>query len=370
MMMDQTHFGEYLLRQQMLHAASLSGLQHRIGVDAEPPACEARLLNGDLWRRFHDIGTEMIITKGGRRMFPSLRVSLAGMDPREEYCVLLELSLVGRRRWRWAGGAWAAAGGAEPQSPRRLMLHPDSPAPGHHWTANPVSFSKLKLTNNTMDAQGHMVLTSMHKYRPRVLVVRARDAAALAWGAPHAAFSFPETEFIAVTAYQNDRITKLKIDNNPFAKGFRACGQSKCKRKSVDQNIQYQKMDDASTSPSNDTDCSEAKRACSDEASSCSEEGSLRSSSPRSPPLAESPAPLVVSPENVTPAPAFYPDLPYLGSMPMAMPFSLWPSAPMPGAFGWGAVPPPPRVPTPPPTAPAPCRRVKSFTISAILGEG
>lgn len=47
-----------------------------------------------------------------------------------------------------------------------------------------------------------MVLTSMHKYRPRVLVVRARDAAALAWGAPHAAFSFPETEFIAVTAYQ------------------------------------------------------------------------------------------------------------------------------------------------------------------------
>ncbi|CAH2086150.1 unnamed protein product [Euphydryas editha] len=66
MMMDQAHFGEYLLRQQMLHAASLSGLHHRIGADAKPPACEARLLNGDLWRRFHDIGTEMIITKGGR----------------------------------------------------------------------------------------------------------------------------------------------------------------------------------------------------------------------------------------------------------------------------------------------------------------
>lgn len=83
-------------------------------------------------------------------------MALSGLDPREEYCVLLEMSLVGRRRWRWAGGAWAAAGGAEPQSPRRLMLHPDSPAPGHHWTANPVSFSKLKLTNNTMDALGHV----------------------------------------------------------------------------------------------------------------------------------------------------------------------------------------------------------------------
>jgi len=30
---------------------------------------------------------------------------------------------------------------------------------------------------------------------------------------------------------QNDRITKLKIDNNPFAKGFRESGQSRCKRK-------------------------------------------------------------------------------------------------------------------------------------------
>ncbi len=30
---------------------------------------------------------------------------------------------------------------------------------------------------------------------------------------------------------QNYRITKLKIDNNPFAKGFRETGQSRCKRK-------------------------------------------------------------------------------------------------------------------------------------------
>ncbi|CAK1545152.1 unnamed protein product [Leptosia nina] len=295
------------------------------------------------------------------RMFPSLRVSLNGLDPREEYCVLLELSLVGRRRWRWAGGAWAAAGGAEPQSPRRLMLHPDSPAPGHHWTANPISFSKLKLTNNTMDAQGHMVLTSMHKYRPRVLVVRARDAAALAWGAPHASFSFPETEFIAVTAYQNDRITKLKIDNNPFAKGFRACGQSKCKRKTSDID---QATDSTNESP-------EPKRACSDAASSCSEEGSLRSSSPRSPPLVESPAPIIRQTTPDIKAPAFYPpELQYMHSLNMPMPFGIWPNGPAnPFMASWSPIPPPaPRVPSPSP--PAPCRRVKSFTISALLGEG
>jgi hypothetical protein len=36
-------------------------------------------------------------------------------------------------------------------------------------------------------------------------------------------FSFPETKFMAVTAYQNHRITQLKIASNPFAKGFRDC---------------------------------------------------------------------------------------------------------------------------------------------------
>lgn len=32
---------------------------------------------------------------------------------------------------------------------------------------------------------------------------------------------FPETTFIAVTAYQNEEVTQLKITNNPFAKAFR-----------------------------------------------------------------------------------------------------------------------------------------------------
>ena len=37
----------------------------------------------------------------------------------------------------------------------------------------------------------------------------------------------PEAQFIAVTAYQNEQITQLKIDNNPFAKGFRDNGMGR-----------------------------------------------------------------------------------------------------------------------------------------------
>ncbi len=38
---------------------------------------------------------------------------------------------------------------------------------------------------------------------------------------PIATVDFPETTFVAVTAYQNEEVTQLKISNNPFAKAFR-----------------------------------------------------------------------------------------------------------------------------------------------------
>uniref|UniRef100_A0A1A9VRH5 T-box domain-containing protein n=1 Tax=Glossina austeni TaxID=7395 RepID=A0A1A9VRH5_GLOAU len=75
------------------------------------------------------------------------------------------------------------------------------------------------------------ILNSMHKYQPRFHLVRANDILKL----PYSTFRtyvFKETEFIAVTAYQNEKITQLKIDNNPFAKGFRDTGAGKREKKS------------------------------------------------------------------------------------------------------------------------------------------
>lgn len=46
-----------------------------------------------------------------------------------------------------------------------------------------------------------IVLASMHKYAPRIHVIRASDLAHLPYS-PQQSFCFRETEFIAVTAYQ------------------------------------------------------------------------------------------------------------------------------------------------------------------------
>ena len=66
----------------------------------------------------------------------------------------------------------------------------------------------------------------MHKYQPRFHLVRCNDIQKIPM-TPFRTYIFKETEFIAVTAYQNEKITQLKIDHNPFAKGFRDSGSGK-----------------------------------------------------------------------------------------------------------------------------------------------
>ncbi|XP_035632745.1 T-box-containing protein TBX6L-like isoform X1 [Oncorhynchus keta] len=178
------------------------------------------LEKSDLWKSFHNLATEMIITKHGRRMFPHCKVSLSGLQPYANYVLMVDMVPVDNFRYRWNKGQWDMAGKAEPQLPCRTYVHPDSPAPGSYWMKQSVSFLKLKLTNNTLDQHGHIILHSMHHYIPRFSVVQADSLYSVCWGHFHS-FSFPETSFTAVTAYQNTKIAKLKIDHNPFAKGFK-----------------------------------------------------------------------------------------------------------------------------------------------------
>ncbi|XP_034526280.1 T-box transcription factor TBX20 isoform X2 [Ailuropoda melanoleuca] len=175
----------------------------------------------ELWDKFHELGTEMIITKSGRRMFPTIRVSFSGVDPEAKYIVLMDIV---------------------PVDNKRLYVHPDSPFTGEQLLKQMVSFEKVKLTNNELDQHGHIILNSMHKYQPRVHIIKKKDHTASLLNLKSEEFRtfiFPETVFTAVTAYQNQLITKLKIDSNPFAKGFRDSSRlTDIERESVESLIQ------------------------------------------------------------------------------------------------------------------------------------
>ncbi|XP_071385611.1 T-box transcription factor TBX20 isoform X2 [Centroberyx affinis] len=180
----------------------------------------------ELWDKFHELGTEMIITKSGRRMFPTIRVSFSGVEQDSKYIVLMDIVPVDNKRYRYAyhRSSWLVAGKADPPLPARLYVHPDSPFTGEQLLKQMVSFEKVKLTNNELDQHGHIILNSMHKYQPRVHIIKKKDHTASLLNLKSEEFRtfvFTETVFTAVTAYQNQLITKLKIDSNPFAKGFR-----------------------------------------------------------------------------------------------------------------------------------------------------
>ncbi|KAF6729784.1 T-box transcription factor TBX5 [Oryzias melastigma] len=194
----------------------------------------------ELWTKFDEVGTEMIITKAGRRMFPSYKVKVIGLNPKTKYILLMDIVPGDDHRYKFADNKWSITGKAEPAMPGRLYVHPDSPATGAHWSRQLVSFQKLKLTNNHLDPFGHIILNSMHKYQPRLHIVKADENNG--FGSKNTAFCthvFPETAFIAVTSYQNHKITQLKIENNPFAKGFRGSDDNELHRMAKLQGKDY-----------------------------------------------------------------------------------------------------------------------------------
>ncbi|UJR33017.1 hypothetical protein I4U23_020477 [Adineta vaga] len=187
------------------------------------------LLNRPLWLKFASHIHENVVTKTGRRMFPTLELKVSGLKSEAIYDIYVEMVLVDTNHWKFNSGKWMASDQADscPKNSHRY-LHPDSPSSGEQWMKNTrISFSKLKLTNNKKlagsDSQNQMplLLNSMHKYIPRLSIVQISEESIDSLS--KYTFTFPETQFIAVTAYQNTDITQLKIDNNPFAKGFRDC---------------------------------------------------------------------------------------------------------------------------------------------------
>lgn len=109
-------------------------------------------------------------------MFPSVQVSVSGLDRKAHYSVMLELIEASDRRHKYVGGpadsaskstsyprGWTSAGPAEPQPSleRRRYLHPDGPALGSHWMQHPINFSKLKLTNNAVEHHSNVSIQNI-----------------------------------------------------------------------------------------------------------------------------------------------------------------------------------------------------------------
>jgi T-box protein 2 len=89
-----------------------------------------------------------------RRMFPPFKVVVSGLHKKRKYILLMDIAAVDDCRYKFHNSRWIVAGKADPEMPRRMYVHPDSPALGEQWMNKPISFHKLKLTNNVSDQNG------------------------------------------------------------------------------------------------------------------------------------------------------------------------------------------------------------------------
>ena len=97
-------------------------------------------------------------------MFPPFKVKVSGLDKRSKYILLLDIVAVDDCRYKFHNSRWMVAGKADPEMPRRMYIHPDSPSTGEQWMSKIVSFHKLKLTNNISDKHGFVSVSTNTKF--------------------------------------------------------------------------------------------------------------------------------------------------------------------------------------------------------------
>ena len=177
------------------------------------------LYNKDLWDKFLGIGPEMLVTRAGSRMFPTLSVTFTNLKAEAGvyYHVVLDMMACDDQRytytwlWSWLG---QGDGSADPAPPHRLYTHPSGPFTAEQLQMRVIGFGKVKLTNNQSDQSGQLILNSMHKYQPRVWLVKRRYGD----NRPVAnldvevcrSFVFPQYQCFTVTRYRNPTIIKFK----------------------------------------------------------------------------------------------------------------------------------------------------------------
>lgn len=91
-------------------------------------------------------------------MFPTIQISVTGLNSAFMYSFMVDFSCIDKKRYRYSfhQSKWIIAGPGDAELPCRVHVHADSPARGSHWMRQIIAFDKIKLTNNQLDENGHV----------------------------------------------------------------------------------------------------------------------------------------------------------------------------------------------------------------------
>ena len=60
-------------------------------------------------------------------MFPAFKVKFSGLDKNAKYVVMLDIIAVDENRYKFHNSKWMIASKGDPEMPKPLNIHPESP---------------------------------------------------------------------------------------------------------------------------------------------------------------------------------------------------------------------------------------------------
>ncbi|KFM71871.1 Brachyury protein, partial [Stegodyphus mimosarum] len=147
-------------------------------------------------------------------MFPSVQIDVKGLDVNSLYSFMLEFVQVSGKKLRYVSGFWTENGKSETPTTQATYMHEQNIKLGSHWMKTPVSFEKIKITNQSNNPTA-VLLNSLCRYYTRIYIRKIDGNVTKAVKI----VDLHLTEFVTVTAYQNVQVTMLKCFYNKNAKG-------------------------------------------------------------------------------------------------------------------------------------------------------
>ncbi|KAL5970917.1 T-box brain protein 1 [Taenia solium] len=214
----------------------VAGQDYELACLAQRPTITLRLRNGIAWEAARPGLMEMRID---RPMFPTLSVRMDGLISNRLYTIFLDLMPKDQNVYEYQSGLWASLQTTKPYPPPNLVRL------GSALMECGMDFSFVKITADTGPPinRDEIFVHRGQIYLPRYHIVRHLTAAEVAVrrhseGACRSGmlgrleyvgtYVIPETEFVAVSSYQNRQILELKLDIDSNPCGFRGRRDSNC----------------------------------------------------------------------------------------------------------------------------------------------
>ena len=89
-----------------------------------------------------------------RRMFPSIDITVTGLNPSLSYIMIMDVVPVSNWRYKYVDQEWVVSRPSTSAPFTDYFVHPKSPALGVNWMEEDISFGGMKLTNLEEKSEG------------------------------------------------------------------------------------------------------------------------------------------------------------------------------------------------------------------------